>query len=290
MPSIAILFHEHTPVKRFRLYGICNCIPFWEEQGYRVKLVQGIKERTRADLVIPQIDLSIRPDDYQAFLEKENVVLNLNLRDIRKSVISRNLVTENEDYDQAVIVKTERNCSGSPERALIYHMPLLKQIPVRLKRFREITGQILTARSLSSFAYTDKLAAYKIYRSKKDVPKEVFKNKHLVVERLQLETQGDSFINRRYVFLGDKGFAWGRHSKEPVIKANNSEMFDVETIPKNLLGIKKDLGFDHGTFDYVEINGQAVVFDANPTPDLDADYFRKRMAKEVCPGINAWFA
>ena len=81
MPTISILFHEHTPEARFKKYGICNCIPGWEEQGYKVKLVKGIKEKLKADLVIPQIDLSVRPEDYQDFLEEQKAVLNLKVKD-----------------------------------------------------------------------------------------------------------------------------------------------------------------------------------------------------------------
>src|SRR5215813_7657365 len=90
----------------------------WKAMGFTVQVVQGIRPDVHADLVIPHVDLTITPKEYQDFLLAYPKVVNRHVWDISKSRISTNLVGRNDSYSGPVIVKTERNYGGLPEQWL----------------------------------------------------------------------------------------------------------------------------------------------------------------------------
>ena len=70
-----------------------------------------------ADLILVHVDLSVVPEKYLAFASRYSIVLNGRLPDIRKSVVSTNLVGMRDSWTGPVIAKSDLNYGGRPERS-----------------------------------------------------------------------------------------------------------------------------------------------------------------------------
>jgi hypothetical protein len=64
--------------------------------------------------------MTIVPTDYSALMQRYPRVINRRVLDISKSTISANLVRPGDPYAGPVIVKTDRNYGGLPERRLTH--------------------------------------------------------------------------------------------------------------------------------------------------------------------------
>ena len=285
--TVAVLFHESTPPSRFRTYRIWHVAEYWTRWGIDVRFVQGPSADVSADLLIPHIDLSVIPDEYLPLLDRAKMVMNRRIVDIRKTAFSRNLVTPDDDYDGPVIVKTNCNYAGHPERHAFGKPPLSRRVAAALR-------QLARTHSLSKLAYTDALNpnAYPIYPSKRRLPRGVFENPNLVVERFVPEMDGSYYYIRGHYFLGSVDFAMGMRSKCPVIKGANATDLEYVPVDESIIAARHEMGFDCGKFDYVIHDGEAVLLDVNQTPTFGRVFtteHREEIAARLARGITAWF-
>src|SRR5438094_3657126 len=117
--TIAVLFHEKNRKRHLRSYAISFLAEFWRQDGHRVHFLFGTRKFVPADLILIHVDLSIVPDEYLDFASRYPIALNSDVKDIRKSQISTNLVKQGDVYSGKVIVKTDLNFGGSPEQIII---------------------------------------------------------------------------------------------------------------------------------------------------------------------------
>lgn len=271
MHHIAILVHEHdgSQTSGYFLFEIAKV---WREQGFQVTVLSGPGECIDADIAILHVDLSIVSDDYLKCMDQYPVALNARVKDISKRYISDNLVTSSDDYDGAVIVKTNWNFAGIREAKLAKRRSFIS----RCSRF--INKRILRLGRSKSTALN-----YKIYNSACDVPTSIWANPEYVVEKFLPERDGDLYCLRTWVFLGDKETNSICYSNEPVVKSNNIIRRElVPEVPDDLREWRRRLGFDFGKFDYAIVNRQVVLYDANRTPSL-GDFSSKDV---LMPGIK----
>ncbi|MDY6839567.1 MAG: hypothetical protein SWH78_16500 [Thermodesulfobacteriota bacterium] len=290
--TIAVLFHESATPKQMRNYRAWHLAQVWKDWGIDVQLLRGANDSIDADLVIPQIDLSVRPRAYRFLQDSKGVVLNRNVLDIRKTSFSRNLVSMQDEYDGPVIVKTNANSGGAPENLVFRALP-----PIRRKIFlaRRLLIQFVRTGSIDRLAYVRTLNSnkYPVYPSKREVPRGVFKNPNLVIEKFLPEKNGDFYYSRSYVFLGNEGVAVRIKSECPVVK--NTVLPDLEFVPidETMVAAREALGFDYGKFDYVVHNGEPVLLDINATPYLGTSYspeVKQRIVAQLAKGIATWFS
>ena len=104
--TIAILFHENNNPRNVKTYSITYSGKLWQEQGHKVIYLFGVNKIISADICIVHVDLSIVPEEYLEFANRFPVSMNAKTRDIRKSSFSKNLLSRDDEYDEAVIVKT----------------------------------------------------------------------------------------------------------------------------------------------------------------------------------------
>ena len=123
MKRIAILFHENARGRDPRDYAIHSLASFWEEDGHRVTLLYGVKKFVSADVVIVHVDLSVVPQEYLDFAARYPAALNGRVGDVRKSSFSANLVDAANPYAGPVIVKSNLNYAGIPERLIAASRP-----------------------------------------------------------------------------------------------------------------------------------------------------------------------
>ena len=292
--TVAVLFHETTPPNKFRSYRIWHYAQHWTQWGIDVQFVQGPDARIEADLLIPHIDLSVFPQEYRPLLSSTSMVINRHLVDIRKSAFSRNLVSLDDEYDGPVIVKTNCNYGGQPEKHALRRLPLHRRISSTWQQGMRILRQFASTGSLSKLAYARALCphGYPVYPSKRQVPSVAFKNPDLVVERFLPEKEGRSYYLRSYAFLGSEGLTVRFRSEHPVVKGINSRDPEFVPVHESIVAARHALGLDFGKLDYVIHDGQAVLLDVNSTPTFGrvlSSEMREKISSRLAKGICQWF-
>ena len=251
MQTILILKSPHD-----HLYLIDAIAERWSGSGYQVLTHYGYENLPSADIVILHVDLTKIPPIYVERLAAYPLVLNRRVLDISKSAFSKHLVTRDEAYDGPVIVKTDANYGGQPE--------------TRGRKISRISrwSKLFFCRGMTDWAKTDSLNPldYPIYNTKELVPRNVWKNQHLIVERFLPEREDDLYYIRYWMFLGDQGWAARFGSKKPIVKFHCRVTPEERVpVPDELVALRKQLGLDYGRFDYVVRDGHPIVFDINKT-------------------------
>ena len=256
---ILVLMHEYQRSKRGE-YVIDALREEWEKKGIQMTYVFGTKERPEADLLIPHIDLTYRPPEYEDFIKSYPNVINRNVLDLSKRRISKNLLSGNEDYSGPVIVKTDNNCCGRPD-ANAYR----RKHPFRSwvsKRAASIGETVLR----KPMRWRKILPKYPVYDSIKEVPTGVWKNQALVVEKFLPEKEGDYYYIRLYMFLGDCSRSLREASLEPFVKNSTyTGSFENLQVPEEVLQFRRELGLDYAKIDYVVHEGQVEILDVSQT-------------------------
>lgn len=259
MKRIAILFHEKQ--QRRSLLLIDSLAEIWQARGMEVVTIYGLRPKPAADLLIPQVDLTRIPDEYQQYINSFPRVVNRGLRDISKRKVSNQQLKPEDNYTGAVIVKTDLNCGGLPELKLTgVSSPVLVRALTRMLGWREaLLGQRLHKARM--------LINYPVFSSLQEVPVGVFDNPALIVERFLPEVEGEFYYTRHYVFLGDKfrSFRIGSHAAQ-VKSANSFYAGDIAEVPTEIIAARRELGMDYGKIDYTIHNGRVVLLDVNKTP------------------------
>jgi hypothetical protein len=227
----------------------------FKQYGLKVDAQIGLGSEQNSRCVFNHVDLTTTPEPYLDYFKTFPNGINTSLVDISKSLVCHeSLVTQNDDYQGAVIVKTNLNCGGAPE---LEGMQRSGEVP---------QGRVIQNYSNARFMDPGK---YLIYKSAKDVPSGVWKNPDLIVQQFRAEIDGHGRYCLRYWYvLGSKGFHTRIATDKPIVKGSNildRQLLDEPT-PPALLQAKERLGVDYGRFDYIVSSGEAVLFDVNRTP------------------------
>jgi hypothetical protein len=96
------------------------------------------------------------------------------------------------------------------------------------------------------------------------------------VQKFLPEKDGDKNILREYFFLGDVHYENIERSSSEIIDEDEHLSCRPFTPHPRLLETRHKLGLDFGKIDYVMVEGQPFIFDANKTPGLgQGDYFNR---------------
>lgn len=277
---IAVLFHanEHRP--NLPTYLISHLAEFWREDGHEVRFVFGTEERVAADVLFVHVNLSVVPKRYAAYATTFPAAVNGAALDIRKSVVSRQLVRPGDGWDGPVILKSNLNFNGSPERILAQ-----SRLQRRSRLWRAATQRIAAV-------HDRRWTGYRVLERAADVPAGLFAREDVVVERFLPEVEDGLYHMRMYQFLGDRWTCQRLASNDQVIKAGNS-VSAAEVEPHPELGEwRKELRLDFGKLDYVVHDGRPVLLDANKTtgasrhmPPDQLAVLRRRLAE----GLYSYF-
>ena len=157
--KIAIIFHENSKNFIPGMYQIFYIAKNWVKAGHKVFRIYGVKKYIHADIAILHVDLSIVPEEYIEFASRYPVVLNGEITNIKKSYFSTNILSKEDNYKGKVIVKSDLNFAGVPERKLC---------------------GLSTQDWLLKFNWP---SDYKVYDSLNDIPELYFNDENLVVEK-----------------------------------------------------------------------------------------------------------
>jgi hypothetical protein len=252
--TIAILFHEAE--RQWKLnYVINGMAEMWRDDGHEVVLLFGTARFVPADLVIVHVDLSVVPDSYLEFAGRYPIALNGRVKDIRKRTYSRLLVGPDDPWTGKVIVKSDFNYAGQPERA----------------RGVALAAGGTPAPAAAAGAPGPPVpvfrapADYRVYDGLRDVPPAWYAAPEIVVEKFVPEFEGGLYHVRHLHFLGDRTTSLRVASASPVVGGASMAGYERVDPHPGILELRQAMGFDYGKFDYVLHEGQPVLLDANKT-------------------------
>lgn len=226
----------------------------WQSRGITVHAGSNLVAGAQAHVLhvnktfLTDTDLPPRAD--------ESPVVNWSVRDISKRRVSVLRVSAQDSWDGPVIIKTNLNHFGIPENRAAPADPR----EINRRRMAELSWR--SARRLPR-------KRYPIVHSIAQVPRWVWEDDSLVVERFLPERDGDLYCLRGWMFFGSRGYGWRLRATDPLVKVGSRVDHSYLTeVPDDLADLRHRLGFDFGKFDYVMHGDRAIVFDVNKTPSL----------------------
>lgn len=260
MPLIGI---SHATGSVRDTYVLHAMIQQWRRLGIDVEIDAGFP--ANADLCILHHDRT-RLNARDLPLAPAGVrVLNANVLDISKRLYSELMLSEDDDWNGPVIIKTNLNSFGGPERRGGRRNPVHE-----LHKFLARHNWKL-ARSLPK-------GIYPVLPAIDAVPRWVWQRDDLLVERFMPEREGDLYVLRGWLFLGSGGYGYRLFSTDPMVKTGTMVRYDyLSEVPPEIAAARERLGFDFGKFDYVVHDGRAILLDANKTPSFAGDPRSERL-------------
>ena len=263
MAAIVLITHAYDNF-RDRDFLLRNLAGHWLDAGHEVSLVAGPGDWPDADVAIMHVDLSVVPAAYSEAARRYAVVVNGAAVDVRKRLVSRNLVTRNDGWTGPVMVKTDLNFGGIPEK-------LAAECFRRDRKPADLPpGPVVST-----------TRPYPVFRSAAEVPDDVWSNPGLVVERFLPEQDAHGYWVRAWVFCGDRERCTRYRGTHPIVKSATIIAHEPAPVPEELRAERERLGFDYGKFDFVVRDGRAILLDANrtpsappPNPEIDASNAR----------------
>lgn len=256
MAKLLILVHEYDRFQ-FRPWGIgrytsgyllFDVLAKLRERRHEIVVSNGIPERqVAAEAVFMHVDATVLPEEYVEFAKRYPVGINTHVKDISKQKISSAILRRGDHWDGPVIVKSNLNSSGNPER--------------RLNRRAAAKGAkppFPDARAKDDYEVFDKTEA---------VPEAIFDDPWLAVEKFLPEREIDGYAIRFWTFCGNQERCTRYVAADESLKAKNFIRSEPVPVPDSLREIRSALRFDYGKFDFVVHDGKAILLDANKTMD-----------------------
>lgn len=278
-PKRLVILHSRGTARGARHHMVMLISEFLDDLGVDVVHLCGTDRFVEADGIFVHVDLSVVPGHIRRFAQRYPKQINANASNIRKRVSVDGLLNRGDSYAGPVIVKSDLNYGGLPElKALTLSGRALRHLR------RMLSGQ--PARTILT------KADYRIFPSLGDVPPEYFTPDN-VVQKLILEKDGEKNLLREYMFLGDLHYENIERSTAEIITEDEHISCEPFVPHPRLLRLRRQLNLGYGKIDYVMVDGEPFIFDANKTPGLGAwggtDYFAtdiKQMllgfAEEIC--------
>lgn len=224
------------------------------ELGVEVVHLRNPNRFVPADAIFVHVDLSVVPDKITRLAAKYPLQINAEARDIRKTSFADGLLERWNTYDAPVIVKSDLNYGGMPEYQAL-----------------GLAGRAIhKARRLLNGRPAPKVASksdYRIYPTLSAVPDEMFAD-GTVVQKLLLEKDGDRNILREYIFLGNLHYENIERSARAIIAEDEHVSCEPFVPHPRLINLRRRMKLDYGKIDYVMIDGEPFIFDANKTMGL----------------------
>lgn len=289
---IVVLLHQRDMYFESSGYLLHRLAHYWQARGTGVRILRGRRWGVRARVVIPHLDLTARPTAYQAYLERFPCVLNRSLTSIAKSSFSRQLLSADESYPGPVIIKTDLNYAGVPEKILAQPRPFRWLDPSTLADL--VQRRRPAHRTPAIESNPSRYHNYAIYPDRRAVPPDIFRDRQWVVEKFLPEYVDGLYYLRFTYILGPRHITLEICSDQAVAKgATARSCREVET-PPEILEQARALGMDFGKLDHARHEGRLVLYDINPTPASSAffDHFGvyDRVVEQLAPGVECFLS
>ena len=198
------------------------------------------------DAALLHVDATVVDDDYLALASRYERTINFGTGDISKARISRLRLAPGDRWDGQVIVKAHLNAGGNMEH--------------NHNKFAERRRKPLPHPGV------EKIERYQVLQHIDAVADVVWADPALVVERFMPEPDPDGFALRTWVFMGSRERCTRTVSTDPIVKAADAIRYEAVDVPEEMRAERERLKFDFGKFDFVVLDGKAILLDANRTP------------------------
>jgi hypothetical protein len=224
----------------------------WSARGITVHAGEDFLPGAQAHVL--HIDRTFITDADRPVRHDQAPVVNWAVSDISKRRVSVLRVTAQDSWDGPVIIKTDLNHFGLPE---------IRGLPVDQRERNRRRMADISWRSARRIPHK----RYPVVDSIARVPRWIWEDDSLIVERFLPERDGDLYCLRGWMFFGSGSYGWRLRSTDPLVKTGSHVDHSYMTeVPDELVALRRSLGFDFGKFDYVVHEGRAIVFDVNKTP------------------------
>lgn len=254
--KLAILHDEGAP-RGSHQHMVGKIAEFLRAMDVEIVNLYGTGYFEPADAVFVHVDRSVVPAKMVRFARRFPEQINLNACDIRKRAFADGLLEPGDVYPAPVIVKSDLNYGGAPELA---SRSLLTRLTHRIARLATRTPRRLIAQK----------SDYRIFPALSDVPADYFTPDN-IVQKLMLEKDGAKNVLREYIFLKSLHYENVEHSLSEIITEDEHISCLPFTPHPRLISLRRRLKLDYGKIDYVMVDGEPFIFDANKTLGL-GDY------------------
>jgi len=248
----------------------------WHEQGY--DMVVGREYSADADVCILHHDRSILDAERLPVPPPGKRVVNGAVLDISKRRYSTLALKPGDPWPGPVIVKTNLNHFGIPERRFVVEPRIGRRLRAGLARHAWRIARMMPPRR------------YPVLGRMSKVPGWVWRSPDLIVEKFMPERDGELYCLRGWLFFGSRGYAYRLLASDPMVKTRTMVRYEFfDDAPPELHAMRKQMGFDYGKFDYVVHDGRAILLDANKTPTFRGDPASPRL-RDLAMGIEEFFS
>ncbi len=274
MAHIVIITHTFDDFAG-RRYLMGEMAGHWRDAGHRVSVAEGLDNWPDADVAILHVDHSLVPDTYvQQARQRYPKLINGNAVDIRKRLVSRHLVTRDDDWSGPVMIKTDLNRGGAREMRYLHLMHEAKR-PAQINSQGMVFSQ----------------EPYPVLASKAEVNPVMWNTPGVVVEKFLPERDERGYWLRWWTFLGREERCIRALGKDPLVRSGAVTDRTLVEVPQELRAERERLGFDFGKFDFVIHDGRVVFFDATRSPLTALHSVYPAVAEQnrlLSHGINDW--
>ncbi|MEX0627579.1 MAG: hypothetical protein WD230_02995 [Cucumibacter sp.] len=248
MARIALILHRldlmyHGLIPR-PVYDITLTTRELARRGHKVFTVRDPRRFIPADAAILHVDCSVVPEAYLELASRYPRCLNGRCGDITKRHVSGAQIALHPTWAGPVIVKSNLNHGGGPERALNRHA----------RWFQMATP----------FPGLPPPFSYRVFDRLVDVPESLGSDPDLVVEIFNPERVNGGYGVHSWQFMGDNGYVYFARGPDPVVRFSVAEAVEFRLLP-DLEVERARIGLDFGKIDYILLDGKPLVIDANKT-------------------------
>lgn len=277
---IGVLEYKHCAGRE--AWTIRSLEQAWENAGACIRQYSNLsKPPPKVDIWFCHLDSTRMPEGYRKFIDAQPRVVNGELKDIRKTSFSEQLIDSKESsYKGQVIVKSDYNCGGIGDMRMVKGPPgVARYLPATLRRW--MMGIPSGFKPIES---------YIVYDMVKAVPDECFSDEYTVVEKFLPEKVGRNFALRMMFKLGECVVTYRIISSDKVVKHSNLVSIEQIDTDSRVVDWARLHCVDFGKIDYVICDGKLVVYDVNRTPGSGrvSDENRQAVANCLASGILAY--
>lgn len=251
---IDIFVERSRTFEGIRHYKLKHMLEGLDRAGLGWRLIDDPDEAQGGEAAFLHVDLTEVPATFLEAARRYERCVNGEAATIRRTLYSRARLQPGDAHDGPVIVKTVLNSRGAPE--------------LRYENRRSIAARAgYIARKLLIPGYKQRICPhYTIHPSLDDVPRSVWDNPRLMVERFLPASTTLPIVKQRFDFF----FEVELNTRV----AYDSLLCDPETmvdqdvdpdVPEAIRDLRRDLKLDYGAIDYFMVDGEAFPIDANKT-------------------------
>jgi hypothetical protein len=246
-----VILHSRGTARGARHHMVMLISEFLGDLGVDVVHLYGTDRFVEADGIFVHVDLSVVPRRIHRFAQRYPKQINANASDIRKRAFADGLLKPGDSHTGPVIVKSDLNYGGVPE---------LNALTLSGRALRRLRRMLAGAQARPIETKAD----YRIFPSLEAVPPEYFAPDN-VVQKLMLEKDGEKNLLREYMFLGNLHYENIERSSAEIITEDEHISCEPFVPHPRLLRLRRQLNLGYGKIDYVMMDGEPFIFDANKT-------------------------